>query len=494
MKVRWRTDEMIMITMLVVWQLIIVLLNAYDCSIGEGEINHGTVFKNNGLSFIYWRDVLLPQICSIFLAFSVYLLINLLIIPTLKKVSSDDIERIFSLQIAKVLLSIVLVSFLFALGLNGLSYLARPHLFNYGGYQILSIGGYNDHPMTNLFFGFNRALGLVTLLTIFCAIRELIIWFFEKPNPNRSFRIMVLNNIIPLIFLYFFILILINPLHADFVEYLFFVTPLLGYYLYLMFWLFPFKSDKSFFDKSVLNRLLPAAFIAIVPSIFLLFGLARLIIPFLFLLLLLFVATPLFWFIYLQRKDKILQYIHMETALAKSEANLQLLKSQINPHFLFNALNTLYGTALKGDSDQTAEGIQKLGDMMRFMLHENTLDFIPMEKEVEYLRNFITLQKLRIQSSPDIMVEDNIDEAVCNNQIAPMLLIPFVENAFKHGISLKEKSWIKINLVCTEDIVTFEVSNSLHKSSHDLENGKSGIGLTNVKGRLNLQYPDKYTL
>ncbi|MBK8635277.1 MAG: histidine kinase [Saprospiraceae bacterium] len=494
MKVRWRTDEMIMITLLVVWALVVILIEAYEYVIGAGQTNYETVFKANGLAFIYWRNVLFPQIGAVLLTFGVYLWINLIIIPFFTKVTGDDIERIFSKQIAKVVLSIVFVSFLFALGLNGLSYFARPHLFNYGNYQLLSIGGYNDQPLENIFFGFDRTLAFVTLVTLFCMIRELIIWFFEKTNPNRSFRIMVLNNIIPLIFLYFFILILINPLHSDFVEYLFFVTPLLGYYLYLMFWLFPFKSERSFFDKSVLTRLIPAAFIAIVPSIFLLFGFGRPLVPFLFLLLLLFVATPLFWFIYLQRKDKILQYIHMETALANSEANLQLLKSQINPHFLFNALNTLYGTALKGDTDQTAEGIQKLGDMMRFMLHENTLEFIPMEKEIAYLNNFITLQKLRIQSSPDIVVEDNIDEAVCNNQIAPMLFIPFVENAFKHGISLKEKSWIKINLVCSEDIVTFEVSNSLHKSSHILENGKSGIGLKNVKGRLDLQYPDNHTL
>ncbi|MFZ1787080.1 MAG: histidine kinase, partial [Saprospiraceae bacterium] len=235
-------------------------------------------------------------------------------------------------------------------------------------------------------------------------------------------------------------------------------------------------------------------FITAIPSFFLFYNFGRPLWTFIYLLLLIFIVTPLFWFIFLKRKEVILQFIQMETALANSEANLQLLKAQINPHFLFNALNTLYGTALKGDTDQTAEGIQKLGDMMRFMLHENTLEFIPMEKEIAYLNNFITLQKLRIQSSPDIVVEDNIDEAVCNNQIAPMLLIPFVENAFKHGISLKEKSWIKINLVCNEDIVIFEVSNSLYKSSHILENGKSGIGLKNVKGRLDLQYPDKHTL
>ena len=114
----------------------------------------------------------------------------------------------------------------------------------------------------------------------------------------------------------------------------------------------------------------------------------------------------------------------VEKELVKSKADIQFLRSQINPHFLFNVLNTLYGTALQENAERTAEGIQRLGDMMRFMLHENNLDFIRMNKEVEYLRNYIALQKLRTQSSPDIIIEDNINEQNCNYQIAPMLLIP----------------------------------------------------------------------
>jgi LytS/YehU family sensor histidine kinase len=184
----------------------------------------------------------------------------------------------------------------------------------------------------------------------------------------------------------------------------------------------------------------------------------------------------------------------METALAKSDANLQLLKSQINPHFLFNALNTLYGTALKGETDKTAEGIQKLGDMMRFMLHENILDRIPMDKELEYLKNFISLQKLRIQPSVNINIEDDIEEISCKMQIAPMLLIPFVENAFKHGIDPREKSWIKIELRCLDNMINFEVRNSVHSGEKDIEHGKSGIGLDNVRERLKLLYADKHIL
>ena len=134
-------------------------------------------------------------------------------------------------------------------------------------------------------------------------------------------------------------------------------------------------------------------------------------------------------------KNKILQLRGAEKALVKSKADLQFLRSQTNPHFLFNVLNTLYGTALQKKADRTSEGIQKIGDMMRFMRHENKLDLIEMRREVEYLENYIALQKLLTQSSPGIIIEDNIKGQNCKYKIAPMLLIPFVENAFKHGIS-----------------------------------------------------------
>ena len=195
------------------------------------------------------------------------------------------------------------------------------------------------------------------------------------------------------------------------------------------------------------------------------------------------------------QKEKILQLRVVEKELVQSKADIQFLRSQINPHFLFNVLNTLYGTALQENAERTAEGIQRLGDMMRFMLHENNLDFIEMNKEVEYLRNYIALQKLRTQSSPDIIIEDNINEQNCNYRIAPMLLIPLVENAFKHGISLKERSWIKISLECNEKEILFEVFNSMHeKTMNDTEKANTGIGFNNVMERLKLIYGGRFRI
>ncbi|PLK43009.1 hypothetical protein C0V77_18015 [Emticicia sp. TH156] len=206
-------------------------------------------------------------------------------------------------------------------------------------------------------------------------------------------------------------------------------------------------------------------------------------------------VTPISWLVYTMQKDKLLQLRGTEKALVKSKADLQFLRSQINPHFLFNALNTLYGTALIDGSKRTAEGIQKLGDMMRFMLHENHLDFIPMSSEINYLKNYISLQKLRIQTSPSITIEENIAEQDCNHVIAPMLLIPLVENAFKHGVHLYEPSWIKIRLNCDYHNIRFEVRNSIHTAAdNDPEKEHSGIGLVNVRERLHLFYENRHEL
>jgi len=185
----------------------------------------------------------------------------------------------------------------------------------------------------------------------------------------------------------------------------------------------------------------------------------------------------------------------LTTKLDQKSADLQFLRSQINPHFLFNALNSLYGTALQENSEKTAEGIQKLGDMMRFMLHENNKDSIAVEREKEYLINYVDLQLLRTSGQDNIEIIFNRTTDNCTGEIAPMMLIPFVENAFKHGISLQKRSWVKISLRCMEGAVHMDINNSIHRASgEDPERQASGIGLTNVKQRLNLLYPNRHEL
>lgn len=210
----------------------------------------------------------------------------------------------------------------------------------------------------------------------------------------------------------------------------------------------------------------------------------------------LIITTPIAWKIYKKRNTKKTEeIITLKTELGKADANLNFLKSQINPHFLFNALNTLYGTALQEKADRTGEGIQKLGDMMRFMLQENMEDKISLSKDVDYLNNYIELQKLRTSSSSEIIIETQIEEQLNQLLISPMILIPFVENAFKHGISLQSPSHIKITLQTSGQTLYFDVHNSIHsKHNNDPEKLKSGIGLQNVKQRLALIYPDQHEL
>lgn len=206
-------------------------------------------------------------------------------------------------------------------------------------------------------------------------------------------------------------------------------------------------------------------------------------------------TAPLSWYVYKHRITVDYEIKGLQTALGRSTADLTFLRSQINPHFLFNILNALYGTSLQENAERTSEGIQKLGDMMRFMLHENLQEKISLNREIEYLNNYIALQSLRTQSSPDITITTEIEEHMGILQIAPMLLIPFVENAFKHGISLKERSNIRISLATKDKTLYFDISNSIHeKSANDPEKDNNGIGLSNVKQRLRLMYPTRHEL
>ncbi|GAB5528787.1 MAG: histidine kinase [Roseivirga sp.] len=195
---------------------------------------------------------------------------------------------------------------------------------------------------------------------------------------------------------------------------------------------------------------------------------------------------------YLLNLGNIRRVLSLTADLQKSSSELDLLKSQINPHFLFNSLNTLYGIALEEEGLKTADGIQKLSDMMRFMLEENTTDKIPLSREIDYIHNYIDLQSLRLARSNDMALNINIDEA-CEGEITPMLIIPFIENAFKHGISLQQESWIKIHLSCSSQALNLTIKNTNH-AKKDSMTKESGIGIENVRKRLAILYPNAHTL
>ena len=176
----------------------------------------------------------------------------------------------------------------------------------------------------------------------------------------------------------------------------------------------------------------------------------------------------------------------------KLQAELAFLKAQVNPHFLFNMLNNIYTLAYK-KSDATADAVMKLSHLMRYMIYESNVPLISLEKEVEYLQNYIDLQKMRL--SKDIDVIFSIEGEIENKMISPMLLVPFVENAFKHGVSYVGNSPISINIKVKEDnALLVEVENHINRTSKPGKEPDSGIGLQNTRRRLELLYPGKYHL
>jgi LytS/YehU family sensor histidine kinase len=209
----------------------------------------------------------------------------------------------------------------------------------------------------------------------------------------------------------------------------------------------------------------------------------------------LLITSAISWFVYKHQVWGNEEIIHLKQELGQSTASFDFLRSQINPHFLFNALNTIYGTAIEEGAERTSEGVQKLGDMMRFMLQENMQDKIALSREIDYLNNYIGLQRLRTDANPVVKIHATIEQPVAPVQVAPMLLIPFVENAFKHGISLREPSHISITLELKNKTLLFDVYNSKHvRNENDPERDKSGIGLNNVRQRLQLLYPSRHEL
>jgi len=185
------------------------------------------------------------------------------------------------------------------------------------------------------------------------------------------------------------------------------------------------------------------------------------------------------------------QKLRTELIMEKQSGELALLRSQINPHFLFNTLNNIYSLVYK-KSDDAPEAVMKMSSIMRYMLYDATTDKVLLEKEIEYLKSFIELEKLRIRHKDFVAL--NISGNVEGRTIAPMLLIPFVENAFKHGSRNATNPGIRINLIIEPQQIRFDVSNQVRKNATGTKDQGGGIGLTNIRRRLNLLYPGKHQL
>jgi len=176
----------------------------------------------------------------------------------------------------------------------------------------------------------------------------------------------------------------------------------------------------------------------------------------------------------------------------KLTTEMAFLKSQINPHFLFNVLNSFYAKSLKHDVPELADGISKLAQLMRYMVYETNDDKVKLINEINHLKNFIEIYKLRLAKEDDVTIKLDVYSEIENVMLSPMLLIPFVENAIKHGIDPKEKSVISISITIKAKQLHFKVTNTIHQSPFELTNEHSGFGLDNLKKRLSVLYPNKH--
>lgn len=180
----------------------------------------------------------------------------------------------------------------------------------------------------------------------------------------------------------------------------------------------------------------------------------------------------------------------LEAQLKLKEQELQYLKMQIHPHFLFNTLNTLYGFSLNKESS-TSEMILQLSDLLDYILYQTRKPLVSLQDEIKHIKNYIELEKKRFRERLEIeFCVENLDESV---KIAPMLLLPFVENSFKHGNSEKQILKIKINIEMKAKRMHFKIWNSKDKPQKDVRI-KEGIGLNNIKKRLQILYADYHSL
>jgi len=185
------------------------------------------------------------------------------------------------------------------------------------------------------------------------------------------------------------------------------------------------------------------------------------------------------------RRDK----LNREIKVQSKETELQFLRAQLNPHFLFNSLNSIY-SLVRNKSQEAPEAVITLSELMRYMLYEAKEEMVPLSKEIHYIKNFMELQRFRLQDSSGLHLK--VVGEYQDKKIPPLLLIPFVENAFKYGTDFNGKTDVSIKMEIFDGDFFFEVKNKIGNYRKDKIN--SGIGLHNIENRLRLIFPDNHVL
>jgi LytS/YehU family sensor histidine kinase len=193
------------------------------------------------------------------------------------------------------------------------------------------------------------------------------------------------------------------------------------------------------------------------------------------------------WFGLAEADKKLAQMQQLQTS-----TELNALRAQINPHFLFNSLNSIYSLVLSR-SVKAADAVLQLSDILRYTIYDTQDDFVPLQKELTYLNDYIELQRLR--SLPDTRIQFIVEGETKDRKVAPLLFIPLVENAFKHGIKGDtENAFVEVNLSVKEDYLCLAVRNNRGVIAETAVEKGTGVGLENVRRRLELIYPGKHSL
>lgn len=204
----------------------------------------------------------------------------------------------------------------------------------------------------------------------------------------------------------------------------------------------------------------------------------------------LYLIVALYTMFYFLRAWYEQQRLAQELQRDKAVAQLELLKSQVQPHFIFNTLNNIYSLSLKNHPG-TSDLIYRLSSLLSYMLYDSRQEFIPVSKEMEYIHNYIELEKIRYGERLDVAV--NCFDAVDKFTIPPLLILPLVENSFKHGVSNDVgNSWIRVDISVKDDWLTVKIENSRVAEQVNGHAVYKGIGMENVKKRLEIIYPDRH--
>ncbi|WP_224996160.1 sensor histidine kinase [Cesiribacter sp. SM1] len=443
-------------------------------------------FEQARIPFYYYQHYFFPQLIRYTFLFLAFLLLNFMVVPQLLK--GQSLARNIFLIIA------TLVAGGFVFGVTD-TYLKNYLFENFSTEQ----EAYNSFFQNSFLYAF----WLLLMFGLYSVIKYLGVYLLSNAEAIQQKYSFVTHAGLAAIVLWMIsvFLLLVGDADGEFIVGwgMVFLSGILLYW-YSIYTLIPESLGKKKPFLYYLGRAALVMLIAFLPISFLVllflhhaeagFGFSLFNVAFQLL-----ITAPLSWVLFKRQMQGKEEVFVLKKELGRSNANFDFLRSQINPHFLFNALNTIYGTAIQEKAERTSEGIERLGDMMRFMLQENMQEKISLAREIEYLNNYISLQKLRTDPNPNVQIQAEIEQPLIQKQIAPMLLIPFVENAFKHGISFREPSHIKVGLELRDSTLYFDVYNSRHqKKENDPEKDKSGIGLVNVKQRLQLLYPGRHEL